>query len=202
VCCEYPNRTPRTSAVVLQCSHIPVTLSPCYKFCFSALHTSQTPASVSAGNGVDGPVFVFSQVGAGGTGCGDNGVAGSVFIVIAVIAAVTVSVAAAAAATVAVFVLVVVFAAVFAVIIAGVAGVAVLASVAFAAAAAVAIIVIIVITDLLGFEVRAMGTGGSELDGQVQDTSRAVAHGWCHTNSAGFQRLFSPKVGELAAGYN
>jgi hypothetical protein len=47
VCCEYPNRTPRTSAVVLQCSHIPVALSPCYKFCFSALHTSQTPASVS-----------------------------------------------------------------------------------------------------------------------------------------------------------
>jgi hypothetical protein len=47
VCCEYPNRTPRTSAVVLQCSHIPVALSPCYRFCFSALHTSQTPASVS-----------------------------------------------------------------------------------------------------------------------------------------------------------
>jgi hypothetical protein len=48
VCCEYPNCTPRTSAVVLQCSHIPVALSPCYKFCFSALHTSQTPASVSS----------------------------------------------------------------------------------------------------------------------------------------------------------
>jgi Reverse transcriptase (RNA-dependent DNA polymerase) len=47
VCCEYPNRTPCTSAVVLQCSHIPVALSPCYRFCFSALHTSQTPASVS-----------------------------------------------------------------------------------------------------------------------------------------------------------
>jgi hypothetical protein len=47
VCCEYPNHTPRTSAVVLQCSHIPVALSPCYRFCFSALHTSQTPASVS-----------------------------------------------------------------------------------------------------------------------------------------------------------
>jgi hypothetical protein len=48
VCCEYPNRTPRTSAVVFQCSHIPVALSPCYRFCFSALHTSQTPASISA----------------------------------------------------------------------------------------------------------------------------------------------------------
>jgi hypothetical protein len=47
VCCEYPNRTPRTSAVVFQCSHIPVAFSPCYKFCFSALHTSQTPASIS-----------------------------------------------------------------------------------------------------------------------------------------------------------
>jgi hypothetical protein len=64
---------------------------------------------VGAGNGVAGPVFVFGQVGAGGSSCGGNGIAGSVFIVVAIIAAVTVSVAAAAAATVAVFVLVVVF---------------------------------------------------------------------------------------------
>jgi hypothetical protein len=122
---------------------------------------------VWAGNGVAGPVFVFGQVGAGGSGCGDNSIAGSVFVVVAIITAVTVSVAAAAAATMAVFVLVVVFTAVFAVIVAGVAGVAILAGVAFAFAAAVAIIVVIVVTDLLGFEVQATGTGGSELDGQV-----------------------------------
>jgi hypothetical protein len=99
----------------------------------------------------------------------------------------------------AIFVLVVVSAAVFAVVVAGVAGVAVLASVAFAAAAAVAIVVIIVIPDVLGFEVRATEMGGSELDGQVRDASRAVPHGWCHTNSTGFQRSFNPKVGELVA---
>jgi hypothetical protein len=52
VCCEYPNHTPRTSAVVF---HIPVALSPCYRFCFSALHTSQTPASVS-------PVFLIAHL--------------------------------------------------------------------------------------------------------------------------------------------
>jgi hypothetical protein len=30
VCCDYPNRTHCTSAVVLHCSHIPIALSPSY----------------------------------------------------------------------------------------------------------------------------------------------------------------------------
>jgi hypothetical protein len=47
VCCDYPNGTHRTSAVVLQCSHIPIILSPSYIYCYSALHTSQTHASTS-----------------------------------------------------------------------------------------------------------------------------------------------------------
>jgi hypothetical protein len=47
VCCDYLNRTHCTSAVVLQCSYIPIALSPCYIYCYSSLHTSQTPASAS-----------------------------------------------------------------------------------------------------------------------------------------------------------
>jgi hypothetical protein len=51
----------------------------------------------------------------------------------------------------------------------------------------------------LGFvEVRATETG-SDLDGQARDASRAVTHGWCHTDSTGFQRSLGPTVGQMVA---